>query len=253
LSVSRTIINADDFGISPEVSRDIARCFQAGSISSTTIMANLPHFEHACGLARKNGFSDRIGVHLNLTHGQPLSATMKDLCGETGQLSMPERRFWASPELSRAVYAEVSAQLCRVREAGIVPTHIDSHEHIINGFPYTRAALRAAREAGVRRVRLTRNAFFSGSPLKRLFKWSYNQYLRVAGMRTTRYFTDVKPYFLHVGAGGKPLPGTLELMCHPGARIGNPEVGFPSETELLLSEGFGEFLKGLHLVSYSEV
>lgn len=248
-----TVINADDFGISSEVSRAIARCFLAGRVSSTTIIANMPRFEEACELAREHGFSDRIGVHLNLTFGPPLSAVMKDFCGDTEPMSMTNRRFRPSPGLTAAVYAEVTAQICRVLQAGIVPTHVDSHEHIMNRFPYTRAALRAAHDAGIRRVRLTRNAFIKGSKLKRVFKWSYNQYLHVAGMRTTRYFTDVKPYFLHIGGGGKPLPGTLELMCHPGARIRTPGLGFPDETELLLSEAFGVFLEGLRLVNYCEV
>ena len=36
------IINADDFGESEPVSRGISECIEAGVLTSTTIMANMP-------------------------------------------------------------------------------------------------------------------------------------------------------------------------------------------------------------------
>src|SRR4029077_10308554 len=100
---------------------------------------------------------------------------------------------------------------------------------------------------------LTRNAFYRRDPLKWLFKTSYNWYLRLAGMRTVRYFADVKPYVEHVQAGGKHLRGPIELMCHPGARLRLPVSGITTETGLLLSPRFGDVLKGLRLIPYREV
>jgi len=247
------VINADDFGISTQVSNDIVACFEAGRITSTTILANMPGFEDACGLAKRHGFADRVGVHLNLTFGPPLSDAMRRYLEVTGSRGVPPKRLVAGRDVLEAVEAEVRAQLMRVEHEGITPTHIDSHEHIINGFPYARVALRVAREFGIVRVRLARNAHYRRTPLKGLFKTCYNRYLRLAGARTVRYFTDVKPYFTHVQAGGRHLRGPVELMCHPGARLREPIAGSTRETQLLLSHAFGEFLQSVRLITYPQV
>jgi predicted glycoside hydrolase/deacetylase ChbG (UPF0249 family) len=247
------VINADDFGISPQVTADIAACFEAGRITSTTILANVPGFEDACALAKQHGFADRVGVHLNLTFGPPLSEAMRRYREATGSKGVPPKRLFAAPSVLEAVEGEVRAQLLRVVREGIQPTHIDSHEHIINGFPYARIALRIAREFGIVRVRLARNAYYRRTPLKWLFKTSYNRYLRLAGARTVRYFADVKPYFMHIRAGGGHLRGPVELMCHPGARLREPIAGSTRETQLLLSPEFGEFLQGVRLITYPDV
>lgn len=247
------VINADDFGISPQVSHDIAACFDAGRITSTTIIANVPGFEDACALAKRHGFADRVGVHLNLTLGPPVSKLMQRLCRGTGSMAVPEQRLLAPPDLLHAVEAELRAQIARVMGEGITPSHIDSHQHIINGFPYARAAIRVAKEFGIVRVRLTRNAFYRRDPLKWFFKTSYNRYLRLMGMRTVRRFADVKPYFAHVRAGGSHLRGPIELMCHPGARLRVPVSDMTTETGLLLSQEFGDFLESVRLIPYREV
>ena len=43
----KLIINADDFGLSPGVDRGILEAFRKGVLSSTTMLVNLDHFEHA--------------------------------------------------------------------------------------------------------------------------------------------------------------------------------------------------------------
>jgi len=247
------VVNADDFGISPQVSADIATCFDAGRITSTTILANLPGFEDACALAKRHGFADRVGVHVNLTFGPALSEAMRRYREATGLAGVPPKRLFAAPSVLEAVEGEIRAQLARVVAQGIQPTHIDSHEHILNGFGYASTALRVAREFGVVRIRLARNAYYARTPLKWLFKTSYNRYLRLAGARTVRYFADVKPYFRHVHEGGAHLRGPIELMCHPGARLREPIAGAARETELLLGPEFGAFLRGLQLIPYVEV
>jgi predicted glycoside hydrolase/deacetylase ChbG (UPF0249 family) len=48
------IINADDFGISPQVNKVILNDFKNGLITSTTLLANMPGFEDAVNIA--NGY-----------------------------------------------------------------------------------------------------------------------------------------------------------------------------------------------------
>jgi hypothetical protein len=248
-SLGRVIINADDFGCSSSVTRDITRCMQEERLSSTTIMANMPAFAEACAAARDGGFDDRIGVHLNLTAGAPLSNVPVEFRNASGDLAFPEIRYGGSPALLDAAAAELRAQIERVRSNGIEPTHFDSHNHIINGWPYLRVALALAREHGVRRMRLTRNAFHQASRLVTVLKEGFNVYVRFAGMRTTRWFTDIKPYVRHLAGGGRPLPGVVELMCHPGSVLD----GVTDETRFLLEEPYDSIRRRMDLISYSEL
>lgn len=43
----KLIINADDFGLSKGINKGIIEAYQAGLISSTTIMINMPYAEEA--------------------------------------------------------------------------------------------------------------------------------------------------------------------------------------------------------------
>jgi len=73
----KIIVNADDFGMSAETNRAIVEAFENSVISSTTLMANMPGFEEACELAHRHRLLGKIGLHLNLTSGYPLSAPIR--------------------------------------------------------------------------------------------------------------------------------------------------------------------------------
>ena len=68
------IINADDFGLSQEVNSAVVQCFRDGTIDRTTLLVNMPQTDAACALAREHGFFDRVGLHINLVEGTPLTA-----------------------------------------------------------------------------------------------------------------------------------------------------------------------------------
>lgn len=67
------IINADDYGLTESCSKAIAEAFEKGLISSTTACANGEYIEEAFALAKEKGFLDKIGIHINLTEGKPLT------------------------------------------------------------------------------------------------------------------------------------------------------------------------------------
>jgi predicted glycoside hydrolase/deacetylase ChbG (UPF0249 family) len=131
----RLVINADDFGLSEGVNRGIVEAHLAGTVTSTSLLVNLPAFADAlrCRLrAPKLG----VGLHFNLTAGPPVAPIdrVPSLCdAETGQfVSLP--RLIARSLSGRIVPAEVTleceAQLARLRGAGVRVTHLDSHRHV---------------------------------------------------------------------------------------------------------------------------
>ena len=84
------IIHADDFGISESVSKCIAECFAKGWVSETSLMVNMPYADAAVELARRNGFAGKVGMHLNLSQGMPMTEEIRQfprLCNTDGSFN----------------------------------------------------------------------------------------------------------------------------------------------------------------------
>lgn len=142
--MSLVIINADDFGYSQGINLGIIEAHKNGILSSTTMMANMPGFEHGVELA-KNNPKLGIGVHLNLTCGKPLLDNVPSLTDykEFRNLSYYEKET----ELDEGeIYREWDAQINKIKNAGIVPTHLDSHHHINRIAPINEIFIKLARE-----------------------------------------------------------------------------------------------------------
>ncbi len=191
----RIIVNADDFGMSAEVNAAIVQGFGEGTISSTTLMANMPGFEEACELARRHNLSGKIGVHLNLTEGRPLSAPIKRLplfCGGDGLFHPRRTLFRLSKEETRAVVVEFAAQVQACMDRGIHPTHLDSHQHVHTEWPIGTAAIRVAQQYRIGAIRLTRNCGPGIGWGHKLYKAAYNTRLHLYGLAKTQYFGSAK-------------------------------------------------------------
>jgi predicted glycoside hydrolase/deacetylase ChbG (UPF0249 family) len=151
IRVKLLIVNADDFGLNRAATDAIVECHRAGSVTSTTLMANAPDCERAAGLA--SGLPALgVGMHFNLTWGEPLARA-----GEVPTLVDAEGRLHPRERLARLlllgrvdpehIARELAAQWQRLREAGVAPTHMDSHQHV-HAFPrvFDAVAAHCARE-----------------------------------------------------------------------------------------------------------
>ncbi len=133
------IINADDFGLCEGVNRAVAEAHTKGILTSATIMTNMAAAVEAVKIAKQlSGLG--IGVHLNLTDGQPLSkdAEVRHLVNSDGQFAYSPARLsffsFISPRFRNAVKVELAAQISWAVERDLQPTHLDSHKHI-HSFP----------------------------------------------------------------------------------------------------------------------
>lgn len=224
------IINADDFGISPGVNIGIVEAAQAGTVTSASVIVNLPAFEDA--LDRSTSCPNlSLGVHLNLTVGQPLTDARSLRRRDRGD-------FYALPLLlARAslglvdpadVTAECLAQIDRMVAAGIAPTHLDSHRHVHAHPALSRAVINAAAARGIFQVRVPCEPFKMNMRDSRAG-------IKKAGLRFAAALTKRGPdrdhdhHFAGVSLQGRKvfaarlfkliaaLPsGTTELMTHPG-------------------------------------
>lgn len=161
------VINADDFGWSPSVNNAIADGIRNGVITSASMMANAPGFEHGLALFKRlkedphcPDFS--VGVHLNIYRFWPLLSAdrVQSLIDKEGKFLENGKRFGARFLTGRIRLSEVEeefrAQIMRVRDAGFAISHLDSehHLHLIPSlFPIV---ARLARAYGITTVRVIR-------------------------------------------------------------------------------------------------
>lgn len=248
----QVIVNADDFGLSPNENAVIFAAFQAGVISSATAMANMPAFEAACAMARHPSLQGRIGLHFNLTYGRPLSRAILQrptFCDGYGvfDLSLPRHRLWLSAEDRDAVHEELQAQWQRCVDHGVRPSHIDSHQHVHNIWPIGEIVARFAAHQGVP-IRLARNLGQNLNLPKRVFKGLLNGRLQsLAGVTADYVCTPVD-----LRSDIAPTDGVLEVVAHPtqlGAGFGDAYLQ-PDES---LSRVLEQRLTGVSRISYADL
>lgn len=205
------IINADDFGLNEHNSKAIAEAFEKGLITDTTMMATGEFFDEAVILAKEQGFFDKIGIHLNLTEGVPLTKDILE-CPRFVTGGRFNKSYNRSSPLSgaekSAVYKELSAQVQKLQNAGIGITHADSHHHIHTGCFIAPIAIRVCKEKGINKIRIHRN-LGQIPAVKRFLKNSFNRKLKKKGFITTDYFA----YVMDIAQG--EIPDSTEIMVHP--------------------------------------
>lgn len=230
ISPRRLIINADDFGISRGVNTGIIEAAVAGVVTSASMIVNLPEFADALDRAQLCPFLS-LGLHFNLTAGRPLTAARSLRQRNTGEFhSMPQ--LMARASLGRVdtwdIISECMAQIDRMIDAGVPPTHLDSHRHVHTHPAISWAVARAAASRGISQVRaplepLRLNAGNWRSTIKKTGLLASARLARQSAARGQRiHFVGISlqggRYFAErLFALIPQLPaGTTELMTHPG-------------------------------------
>src|SRR5215203_5776864 len=150
--MNTVLINADDFGLHPDIDRGILDCIDAGVVQSISFSPQGQSLNWT-QLAELRARGIRCGLHVTLvgepwlTDGRVVSG-WKDL---VKQLASPT----ASGRAMRlAVEREVNAQVEICQQNRIAITHIDSHQHV-HAFPGVwQSVLNAAQRIGSPRVRV---------------------------------------------------------------------------------------------------
>lgn len=128
----KLIINADDFGLSKSVNEAIIDLCKLGSISSTSVMINMPFSDEIVQLLKYESTS--IGLHINFTQGRPVSKADKvpTIVDENGYFYSKERLIRKINEKSvnyLDIERELMAQYQKLLNLiGSRLTHFDSHQ-----------------------------------------------------------------------------------------------------------------------------
>ena len=127
--MSKLIVNADDFGYCEAVNYGIISAHRNGIVTSTTIMANMPGFDHAVNLLKENK-DIGCGVHMTLSCNKPLNDNLKSLVDENGMFHRRINEELINKIDLDEVYYEFCCQIDKVKNSGVEITHLDSHHHV---------------------------------------------------------------------------------------------------------------------------
>jgi len=158
---SALVVNADDLGVSKGATLGIIKAHREGIVTSASLAATYPFYEHAVESCVRACPELGIGLHFTLTSGKPVSDPKRV------PLLIDENGFfrWRFTSLLRAVSLEkksdlldqigieLEAQFSRLLSDGITSDHIDGerHVHIIPGI--FEKVVATARQHGVKFVR----------------------------------------------------------------------------------------------------
>ena len=230
----RVIVNADDFGFSAGISAGIIRAHKEGIVTSTTVTANMPAAEQAMPLLA-DAPDMGVGVHLNACQGPPLSREGAALAGDDGRMQRRGSQLVLAcirrPRLLGVVAAEFEAQIRRLLDHGIRPTHLDSHRHVHAWPPIFSRVAELASRYDIRFVRrlvekLPRGHWPSSPAKQRRTRWILNRLALLAPAASRRLVATqgtwgiahtglIDTAYLVCAASAAP-PGVTEIITHPG-------------------------------------
>src|SRR5271154_4233440 len=287
--MKRLILNADDFGMTRGVNEGIIRAHREGVLTSATLMANGLAFEDSVKRASENPKLG-IGCHLVLLGGKPVASPEKVSSLLDAQGNLPDSLAVFVARVSAGmirvdhIERELTAQIQKIKNAGIVPSHVDSHKHTHAHPRVTEVVAKVARSFGITKIRRPIENFRDSWETTRGHSEGVSKQILAAGavrVVASRFETIAEKYqltcpdhFLGLAMTGQLGPvalrrmadsvdeGSTEVMLHPGIcdadlAASGSRLQEQRQTELdgLLDGGVRDaFLqRGIHLISYREL
>ncbi|MDD3037982.1 ChbG/HpnK family deacetylase [Bacteroides sp.] len=134
-------VNADDFGLNQYRNEAVVYSFQKGISSKTSLIINSEFTEEAVELSKKYDFFDKVGLHINITEGIPLTVGLKEIrsyCNEDSTfVNTSPRSLLKVFSLShiKVLRSEIEAQIKKYLDYGFTLPYIDTHNDIIFNLP----------------------------------------------------------------------------------------------------------------------
>jgi predicted glycoside hydrolase/deacetylase ChbG (UPF0249 family) len=225
----RIILNADDFGYDDDTLAATIECFEAGALTSATVMPKMPATARAIAYGKANPrFS--FGAHLTFiadTVEAPFSNP-----ADIPALVRPDGRFRDSQELRlmalrgkvpvEQIEREMALQLAFLRDHGVPVSHVDSHGHLHKFKPFVEAMKRVLPKFGIRRVRTAQDVYLR-RPFKSPTYWLggfWRRRIRRHFVTTDHLYMGNTPEDAERLANGELIlllkEETIEVGVHPG-------------------------------------
>jgi predicted glycoside hydrolase/deacetylase ChbG (UPF0249 family) len=277
----RFVLTADDYAMTPGVTRGILTLLEAGRISATGAMTSRPGWRVAARELRAFEGRADLGVHINLTCGTPLTEAAGLAKGGTLPLLGDLLRRGMAGTLPQAgIEAEIHAQLAEFEDAmGRMPDFVDGHQHV-HALPGVRRAFLKVleqrysgtkpyvRDAADRyRAIRARGRYATKAMIVATLAGPFGQRMRAAGFELNQGFSGFSAFDPQADYGADfarylIAPGKAQLvMCHPGEvddelRALDPATeSRPNEIAYFLSARFQEACAaaGMQRVRFQEL
>jgi predicted glycoside hydrolase/deacetylase ChbG (UPF0249 family) len=213
------VINADDLGMTADVTDRTLACFFTEAISSASLLVWMDDSRRAAAHSKEAMLP--VGLHLNLD--EPFATSVPIVVRNAHERVRPwfasRQRLLASFNVSRNFHRDlrtcISAQLDEFRRlVGCDPTHVDGHHHVHMSWDVLCSSALPARIP----VRSTRWA--DARPSLQMLRSSRSWWVRRRFISTDLFFDlrHISPAlgatesFTSTGLAGE----TLEVMTHPG-------------------------------------
>jgi hopanoid biosynthesis associated protein HpnK len=239
--VRSLVVNADDLGLTAGVNDGIFDAHDHGILTSASLFAGAPATFDAIRRARSRP-SLGVGVHLTLVDGTPTlpPSRVPTLVEDDGRFRRSWKPFIVACLRGKVSLAEVelelTAQVERLRSAGVRLTHLDAHKHVHAYPPVFAIVARLAGRFGIPAVRVPYERWSSiggdagsrrtiqGQALLNtaMLPWARRDYRTAAAhdLRAPHFVGRIHTGVLNAGALAGIVralqPGVTELMVHPG-------------------------------------
>ena len=279
--MKRLIVNADDFGSSPEVNAGIIRAHRDGILRSASLMVAEPAARAAAEMARDNPALD-VGLHAVVCRGRSILGASRlgaavSASGEfTDNPVAAGMRFFFDRSMRTAMTEELRAQVERHLELVGYLNHIDGHLNFHVHPLFADILVNLAVEYKVPCIRLPRERVMTTLHLRRdhaARKLVESIIFHTLSRRTRRMMaerglvsTDAL-FGLHqsghlsedyvVGVIDRVRDGATELYFHPAADIGGvpPAAEGQIEVEILTSRRVRDAIdrNGIELITFADL
>lgn len=283
----KLIINADDFGLTEGVNQAIIDLAAIGTLSSTTVMVNMPFANQAIKLKECPSFS--IGLHFNLTEGKPISNVQKcsslvDAEGNFYTYSTFIKKLKNGAIKQEHILEELQAQYNKLTEIlNCSPSHIDSHQNIHKQMQVAKILIHFSNQKAPQKLKLRLpkrylvNNYGFTSNLKRknfIFKFNYflsNLYLEYLSKKYANHFlttagelhfntlkkVDIFNWIINTE---KNIDGAnvYEIPCHPAVDVSGLSKSKLTDKRLveykaLSSPSFKKAINKFELLSFNDL
>ena len=281
--MKKLIVNADDFGLDMEVNRGIELCHQKGIVTSTSIVPGGKCFEDGIEILKRNHLLG-VGIHITFVLSKPVSEPekIKSLLKKSGSFRDSWYDFFLAFIAGRIrkneIEIEIEAQIKKLVDIGITPSHLDSHQHLHLLPGIIDSVIKIAKKYGIKWIRVPTepgllNIKADSSIIQRA-KYFFYMLLTLKSPHQVKSsglcYADRCYGLIESGRMGEEAliscfkrlaKGVNEIFVHPGISKGRKEIAgiknysWDMELNALISERIIKFIKenGIVLTNYRSI
>ena len=240
------IINADDFGISPEVNRGVFTAYEHGVVTDSSLLINGECSQEAITMIKENP-QFPVGIHIDL---DPLlgweSPKKEKFSRQELHQKMKESTF------VKKIHQEIHKQIEVFLDTGLIPSHIDTHHHVHGFSQIFEPLIEAMDRYGIKALRFNKTGYSLMGREDILLNaetahWM-EDILRQKRIAYPHLLIDpLLPFSLE-----ELPPGVTELMVHPSS---GGDQWRQKDFAMIMNQHFIHTIReeGIQLISFSEL